>query len=347
MGKLEIIFGMLIALILLGLPVNADIDLFDNLNATGFNGTFDFLFANNMVATQNVTATNLIVSGAIIGNLTLENIIPSANNTFDLGATPNGFWRTLFIDTIQLITLLTDAQIEDNIAANATKLIDKDKLGLSELNNDKDFINSSFGNSTYVFKAGDTMTGDLTVQANVSITEDLIVNTNTLFVNSSSNRVGIGTTTPFAQLEISQDSGVTGASMALERVDASVTAGNIIGSIAFLGGEDGTSDRVGLIAIEADDAWTASSSPTRITFDTTPTGATNDAERMRLDDLGNLGIGTTTPSSKLHVAGSVNITVDISSVETIHLENDITNHIIRDNATCIIITGDTSVLEIC
>ena len=38
---------------------------------------------------------------------------------------------------------------------------------------------------------------------------------------------------------------------------------------------------------------------------------------------------------------------NISSVETIHLENDIVNHKIYDNSTCVIITGDTSTFNVC
>jgi len=43
----------------------------------------------------------------------------------------------------------------------------------------------------------------LTVSGNASITGDLIVDTNTLFVNSSSNNVGIGTTNPGQKLSVS------------------------------------------------------------------------------------------------------------------------------------------------
>lgn len=45
--------------------------------------------------------------------------------------------------------------------------------------------------------------------------------------------------------------------------------------------------------------------------------------------------------------GNVNIRGNITNVTQIHLTNDVTNHIIKDNATCVIISGDTSTLEIC
>lgn len=43
-------------------------------------------------------------------------------------------------------------------------------------------------------------------------------------------------------------------------------------------------------------------------FMTTPTAGITPLERMRLDDAGNLGIGSTAPTARLHVAGDANIT---------------------------------------
>ena len=106
----------------------------------------------------------------------------------------------------------------------------------------------------------------------------------------SIGNVGIGTVSPISLLHISEDSTTTAPVMSLERVDASVTTGNAIGSLSFLGGEDGTEEQVGSIIIQADEAWTASTSATRIIFSTTPSGATNDTERMRIDPLGNIFI---------------------------------------------------------
>lgn len=45
--------------------------------------------------------------------------------------------------------------------------------------------------------------------------------------------------------------------------------------------------------------------------------------------------------------GNVNIRGNITNVSSIFLTNDVINHRIYDNSTCVLIKGDTSVLEIC
>lgn len=52
---------------------------------------------------------------------------------------------------------------------------------------------------------------------------------------------------------------------------------------------------------------TATSEPTYITFSTTPANTFNMAERMRINSVGNVGVGTNAPGQKLEVNGGVKL----------------------------------------
>jgi len=57
-------------------------------------------------------------------------------------------------------------------------------------------------------------------------------------------------------------------------------------------------------------------------------------------------VGLSVASNELYVIGEGNFTGNVTT-EGIILENDLVNHRMYDNSTCVIITGDTSTLTIC
>ncbi len=79
-------------------------------------------------------------------------------------------------------------------------------------------------------------------------------------------------------------------------------AGDYLGTINFNGWTDGINNSVQINAL-ADTGWglTGADSPGALTFSTVPDGSGTLAERMRITSAGNVGIGTTGPSSKLDV----------------------------------------------
>ena len=159
-------------------------------------------------------------------------------------------------------------------------------------------------------------------------------------VISASGNVGVGTTAPVSKFHVSVNAGtlpptssaeqiltVSGADAASTRVliDAfggnpgihtrrangtaaaptAVSAGNYLGFLSSWGYgttayAPGSQVRIGLMASEN---WTDTARGTHLVFDTTTNGSTALAERMRIDNAGNVGIGTASPAGRLHALG--------------------------------------------
>lgn len=106
-------------------------------------------------------------------------------------------------------------------------------------------------------------------------------------------------------------------------------------AIFGLGGYDGaaiTGTRAGM-RVYADDTWAPGDTPTSIRWFNTPDGSGTLAEQMILTSDGRLGIGTTSPSYKLHVAGTayidgltVNSSASLDTDVTIGGSLEFTNH---------------------
>jgi hypothetical protein len=113
----------------------------------------------------------------------------------------------------------------------------------------------------------------------------LTVDTSTLHVDATNNRVGIGVTSPLKALHVKS----TGAVLRLETT--ATTGSNYIDfndadeNKAFIGLGSGGDDSLSV--------WNVKNDTVRI--------ATNNTERMRIDSSGNVGIGVTSASAKLHV----------------------------------------------
>jgi len=132
-------------------------------------------------------------------------------------------------------------------------------------------------NSTQFLRSdtSDTLNGDLTVNG------DLNVDSGTLFVDSANNRVGIGTSSPDADLEI--NSGGNNVPLGLTSTDDRCFISLRDDSTTLTHGNATVA-----VGARADDMLIR-------------TGA---AEAVRIGASGNVGIGTSSPSDKLEVYGS-------------------------------------------
>ena len=136
-------------------------------------------------------------------------------------------------------------------------------------------------------KAGGTMTGAVTGMTGLTGgTGDLVWDTTTLVVDSSANKVGIGTASPASKLHINgtADSVVRGT----------FTGQGITASDGWLVGYVGAEDYLKIINYEAG---------TDIKFYTTPSGGSA-TERMSIRREGNVGIGTDSAGTPLEIRQS-------------------------------------------
>jgi hypothetical protein len=134
------------------------------------------------------------------------------------------------------------------------------------------------GKTTLLFNNGTDVVNAITHLSS------LAVDTNTLYVDSTNNRVGIGTTSPANKLE------VTGAIVAQGAVTAYTNTG------LYLQNKGSSVVDVG--------AWRSGASVAELSFSTDSGSDAAPVERMRINSSGNVGIGTSSPAATVDVSGN-------------------------------------------
>ncbi len=135
--------------------------------------------------------------------------------------------------------------------------------------------------------------GDFSIfDGNVSLTR--------MFFDTAGN-VGIGTTTPGAKLDVSGSTFLQYVTLSdatsYGAISFRETGGSSKGHIGMTGSGSGSTYVGGANAFQI---WNGQNTP--MVF------GTNGSERVRIDASGSVGIGTTAPTSKLHVVGDGNVT---------------------------------------
>jgi hypothetical protein len=124
-------------------------------------------------------------------------------------------------------------------------------------------------------------------------------------------RLLVGTTSVLisgAEKKLQMTHAGAGAEIVLGRDDSSVTAGNALGAIKFVGNDGGTYQQCAKIEAIADGTHQNNDKSTRLVFSTTEGGNSSPTERMRIDNNGITYINTTSNPGSARLSIGENFT---------------------------------------
>lgn len=257
------------------------------------------------------TSTGATITGEVVADsATISGNASAATFTSDIFRS-NQYPSNSFLDFDDDQTLASNMTTLAAIG-NANILIDTnnngatDKLRIARGSADIDAATIIASFDQYGLDVTGTVTAD-----SATISGNLTVDTNTLFVDATNNRVAIGTTSPSADTELTV-TGTAGARLNL------VAPANTDAQLGLYGDRDWYIQNDGNATLGTADYLHIRD-------------ATAGASRMVFDTSGQVGIGVTGPSRKLHVQGSgstvaVRVQATDGNQASIDLDNTEGNH---------------------
>ncbi|MFA5947926.1 MAG: tail fiber domain-containing protein, partial [Candidatus Gracilibacteria bacterium] len=190
-----------------------------------------------------------------------------------------------------------------NIISDSTGAIslDSGSTGAVNIGTNANAKTITMGNTTaataLAFNAGDSSTGSINFDSN------------SLYIDTVNNKIGVGTNSPSDNFHISEsDAGTTTVltGLRMERLTSGTAAAGLGNALDFyLEDATGNSNEAARIDVAWEDATNASEDAS-IRFNIMKAGVLTEA--MRIDDTGKIGIGTSAPSAEIEVVEPDGIT---------------------------------------
>ena len=256
------------------------------------------------------------------GNQSNKYMIRMQNNN-DLIISSSGVDFTGDIDatgdaTFGTITMAGKIDTSGEVEAEHLHSTDDIELGDAIFHSGDSDTRMRFGTNQIIFDAGSTTLEKMRITSTgVVINEDAQDydfrvesngNTNILFVDGGNNRIGIGTGSPLNKFQINHPGSDGDNGLMLVRSDASVSDGDLLGGIGFDSTDGNVPSSVleasAFIAAKAAEDHTTGDKGGDLIFGTSKINDDDDTtstEHMRITDDGDIGIGTDSPQSQLHI----------------------------------------------